>query len=118
MNVLLPLLSTIVSLVFAGALLAQYVRRRKPYQLVWTIGLVWYAVASGMRFLVGAGIWSDTVYRVWYLCGAIFVASYLGMGTVYLLAPRRVAHWTMALLAFWSLGAVYLLLTVPVYLAA
>lgn len=118
MNVALPLLSTIVSLIFAGAVLAQYLGRRRPYQLVWTIGLVWYAASTFTEVLVGLGVWNDLVYRLWYLVGAFFVASYLGMGTIYLLAPRQVAHVTMALLVLGSLVAAYLLLTVPVDLAA
>jgi len=118
MNVALPLLSTIVSFVFAGAVLVQYASRRRPYQLVWAIGLVWYGASTLTEVLWGLRVQNEAVYRLWYLIGVYFVASYLGMGTVYLLAPRRVAHWTMALLALGSLVAVYLLLTVPVNLAA
>ncbi len=118
MNVALPLLSTIVSLIFAGAVLAQYASRRKPYQLVWAIGLIWYAASTFTEVLVGVGVWNSVVYRLWYLIGAFFVASYLGMGTIYLLAPRRVAHATMALLILGSLVATYLVFTVPVDLAA
>ena len=118
MNVLLPLLSTIVSLVFAGALLAQYVRRRKPYQVVWSIGFIWYGASTFAEVLWGLRVRDELIYRLWYLIGVYFVASYLGMATIYLLAQRRVAHVTMALLALGSLIAAYLLFTAPVNLAA
>lgn len=111
LNVILPLLSTAVSLVFAATVLSQYASRRKPYQLVWGIGLIWYAASAFTEVLVGVHVWNDLVYRLWYLIGAIFVAAYLGMGTVYLLAPRRIAHAVMVLLVLGSVVAAYLLLT-------
>ncbi len=38
-------------------------------------------------------------FRLWYLFGAILVAAWLGQGTVYLLARRRIAYRCMAVLA-------------------
>lgn len=114
MNVVLPLMSTVVSLIFAGTVLSQFSARRKPHQLVWGIGLLCYAASAFMEVLVGLGVWNTLVYRLWYLIGAYFVAAYLGMGTVYLMVPRRTAHITMALLVLGSLVVSYLLLTVPV----
>ncbi|TAK35711.1 MAG: hypothetical protein EPO21_05195 [Chloroflexota bacterium] len=118
LNVILPLLSTVVSLIFAGSVFVQFLSRRRPYQAVWTIGLTWYAGGSLMRLLVGLGAWDVLIYRIWYLCGAVFVAAYLGMGTVYLLAPRRVAHIVMTILGLSSILAAYLVLTAPVNVAA
>jgi len=40
---------------------------------------------------------------LWYLFGAILVAAWLGQGTVYLLAERRLANGLMVLLALGSL---------------
>lgn len=105
--VLFPLLAALVSLLFAAMVLDQYRRRRKPFQLVWTAGLLWYALSTGAESLGYAGGWSDGLYRLWYVSGAFFVAAYLGMGTVYLLAPRRLAHGVMAVLALASLYAAF-----------
>ena len=113
-NVFLPLLSSLISVVFAAMLVEQFRRRRKPYQLVWTLGLVWYAVSTGAEFLGNAWGWDVSLYRLWYLTGAFFVAAYLGMGTIYLLAPRRVANVVMAALAVASAYAVYRVLAAPV----
>lgn len=112
--VVLPLLSTLVSILFAAMVLDQYRRRHKPYQLVWTVGLVWYAISAGTEFLGNAFGWSVELYRWWYIIGAFYVAAYLGMGTVYLLAPRRYAHAVMAVLALGSLYAAYRVLAAPV----
>jgi len=70
----------------------QWLRRRQPYQLVWTLGLLWYGISAGTEFLGGAFGWSEPLYRTWYLIGAFFVASYLGMGTIYLLAKTRFGY--------------------------
>ena len=51
------------------------VRRRQPYQLVWTIGLLWYGISAGTEFLGGAFGWSEPLYRAWYLIGAFGVAA-------------------------------------------
>ncbi len=80
---IVPLISCIVSLVFAVTVLDQYFARRKPYQLLWSIGLFMYFVGTGTEFWSGTWELNETIYRLWYLFGAIFVAAYLGMGTIY-----------------------------------
>jgi hypothetical protein len=84
-NVLLPLLASVVSFVFAAVVLEQWWRARRAFQLVWGIGLVWYGISSGTEFGGAAFGWDPALYRSWYLFGAILVAAYLGMGTFYLL---------------------------------
>jgi hypothetical protein len=82
LNVVLPFLSSSLSFVFAVLVADQWLRRRQPYQLVWTIGLLWYGISAGTEFLGGAFGWNDGLYRVWYLVGAFGVAAYLGLGTI------------------------------------
>jgi hypothetical protein len=91
-NVLLPLASSTLSFVFAAFLLDQWLERRRPYQLIWTIGMLWYALSAGTEFLGGALGWSEPLYRAWYLIGAVWVAGWLGLGTVYLLARTRFGY--------------------------
>lgn len=114
MDHLIPLISAVVSLVFALAVLDQYFARRRPYQLVWAVGLLMYFISTGTEFLTGAVGLNDALFRLWYLFGAILVAAYLGMGTVYLLARRRAAHITMAVLGVASVYAIIRALTVEV----
>lgn len=91
-NVVLPLLSSLVSLLFAALVFDQWRRRRRSFQLVWAIGLLWYGISAGTEFLGSAFGWSEPLYRTWYLVGALFVAAYLGAGTVYLLARTRFGY--------------------------
>jgi hypothetical protein len=88
-NVVLPLCSSVLSFVFFVFLLDHWRERRRPYQLVWAIGMLWYGISAGTEFLGGAVGWSEPLYRVWYLIGAILVAGWLGLGTIVLLARTR-----------------------------
>ena len=92
LNVALPLATCLVSLVFAALVIEQWWHRRRSFQLVWGAGLVWYAISSGTQFAGAAFGWSPALYRAWYLFGAIYVAAYLGMGTVYLLSHTGFGH--------------------------
>jgi len=109
-----PLITSIVSLVFAVLVLDQFFAHRKPYQLVWCIGLLMYAVSSGAEFAAGTGGITEGVYKAWYLFGAILVAAWLGMGTLYLLLKRGVANIIMGVLVAVSLYAAFKVLTASI----
>jgi hypothetical protein len=88
-NVVLPFGSSLLSFIFFIFLIDQWRERRRPYQLVWAIGMLWYGLSAGTEFLGGAFGWSEPLYRAWYLIGAIWVAAWLGVGTILLLARTR-----------------------------
>jgi hypothetical protein len=91
-NVVLPLLSSVLSFVFALFLLDQWLERRRSYQLIWMLGMLWYGLSAGTEFLGGAFGWSEPLYRAWYLIGAVYVAAWLGLGTMYLLGRTRFGY--------------------------
>ena len=62
MSVLLPAVTSLLALLFAAALLDQWLERRRTFQLVWGIGMVFFGVASGSEALAAAGVVCD--YRV------------------------------------------------------
>jgi hypothetical protein len=45
---------------------------------------VWYALAAGAEAVGGAQGWTTTLYRLWYLTGAIGVAAFLGAGALFI----------------------------------
>jgi hypothetical protein len=91
-NVVFPFLSSLLSFGFAVLVADQWLRRRHSYQLVWTVGLLWYGISAGTEFVGGAFGWSEPLYRAWYLIGAFGVAAYLGLGTVFLLRNTRFGY--------------------------
>lgn len=103
----LPLISSLLSFFFAALLLRRYAMRRGPHLLLWGIGMVFYGVGGFCEFYHGVFGWNPLVFRLWYLCGAMLVAAWLGQGTVYLLVKRKWANALMVVLALASLyGAV------------
>jgi hypothetical protein len=92
LNVILPLCSSLLSFVFFAMLVDQWRERRRSYQAVWAIGMLWYGLSAGTEFLGGAFGWSELLYRAWYLIGAIWVAGWLGLGTVLLLGKTRFGY--------------------------
>jgi hypothetical protein len=109
MNTWLPLLSSIVSFVFAFLILKRYSVRRGHHLLLWGIGMIFYGIGGFSEAYYGFLGWNPFVFRLWYLVGAILVAAWLGQGTVYLLVKRRWAHVLMLVLA---LGSIYALIRV------
>src|SRR5437899_12420685 len=75
--------ATVISLAFASLVFAQWLGRRRPYQLAWSLGLGLYAIAAFMQFLAEAYGWSVTVYKIYYLVAAPLVAV-LWLGYVFL----------------------------------
>ena len=102
-NIWLPSVSCVVSLVLSVLVLRRYRRRKGLHLLLWGIGMVFYGIGGFCEAYYAALGWHPVVFRLWYLFGAVLVAAWLGQGTVYLLAKRKWAHWLMALLALGSL---------------
>lgn len=107
---MVALLTAVIGAAFALLVLWRWSRRRRPYQLVWAIGLTMLAVAAFAGFLHRSGGGTELEYRVFYLFGAILNVSWLALGTLYLLAPPRVARaalWFVLALSAVSVLAVF-----------
>ncbi len=104
----LATLTAVLSLIAAIFVLDQHLHRPKAYKLLWFLGLLAYGIAATAEAVGAAqGHWSLGIYRTWYFFGGLMVAAYLGMGTAYLMLPRRLAHGIMAVLALATIyGAV------------
>ena len=115
MNVVLPLLSSLLSFVFAAMVFDQWRQRRHSFQLVWSIGLLWYGIAAGTEFLGEAFGWGAPLYRTWYLVGAFLVPAYLGAGTLYLLQKTRFGYFVAASVV---LGGLFSVLATSKYMGS
>ena len=102
MNIVLPLISWILSFTAAAFVLMRYFKKKGVHQLIWGIGLVMYGIGGFCEAFYGAFGWSSLIFRLWYLFGAILVAAWLGQGTVYLLVTRKIAHILMGILGIAS----------------
>jgi hypothetical protein len=94
-----PLAAAVIAVWFALRLGRRFVGRRRPHEGAWTIALVMYALASLAMFYGVVDRWSMGEFRTFWLFGAVLNVPFLFAGELYLLAPRRVAHGVLALLA-------------------
>jgi len=92
MQALLPTLTAFLALAMSIALVDQWRERRQPFQLVWAIGMAFYGIAAGCEALAAASGWNETLYRTWYLTGAVLTAGWLGLGTALLLSKTRFGY--------------------------
>jgi hypothetical protein len=75
--------------VYVGLLVKQWYERRKPHQLAWAVGFLFYAVAAVMEAVSEyTGTWDPTVYR-FYIVMAASMVGFLGLGTLYLITKKR-----------------------------
>lgn len=107
MNTILPFGSSLISFGFAVVILRRYWERKGLHLLLWGIGMIFYGIGGFCEGYYGAFGWSSTVFRMWYLFGAILVAAWLGQGTVYLLAKKSWAHGLMVILILGSIYGAY-----------
>jgi len=113
-------LAALFALLAALFIFDQHLNRPRPYKLMWSLGLLFYGIAAGAAAAGAAGGWNVAEYKLWYLFGGIMTAAYLGLGTLYLLAPRPVGHVATAFAVLISLYAAarILLYSVPAATAA
>jgi hypothetical protein len=89
-STLIPLLSALVSTIFAGLVLRRYwLGRQSTHLLFWGIGMILYAIGGYSEAWYGAWGYNHVIYKLWYLSGAILTAAWLGQGTVFLLWKER-----------------------------
>lgn len=113
------LLAAICALLAAVFIFDQHLHRPRPFKLMWSLGLLFYGIAAVAAFAGATDHWTVPEYKVWYYFGGILTAAFLGLGSCYLLAPRRVAQGFAAMILLAIYGAVRIALyAIPADVAA
>jgi hypothetical protein len=95
----IPIITTVVAFAFASVVMARWLDRRSPHLLWWGIGLLTYGagtITESATTLLG---WNETVFRAWYIAGALLGGAPLAQGSVYLHLARRTANRLTVLVA-------------------
>ena len=104
LSFLLSLATAAVTAIFAFLVLSDYRRKQRPHLLAWGVGLALYSIGALAQALL-FNAFNPFLFRLWYWAGALVVATWLGQGTLFLLA--RNSRWTW--LSFWVVLALSLL---------
>lgn len=109
----LPIATTVLAIPFAISLFRHYARKPAGLHLLWwAIGVTAYGVGTAVEASVTLFGWSPTLFRSWYIAGALLGGAPLAQGTVYLLLNRKVAHaLTGLLLAVVATAATFVILS-------
>jgi hypothetical protein len=114
----IPILSTIITFVFAVAVFSRFRVRHGAHLLLWSIGLVLYGIGT-LTEVIMLFTFNAIALKLWYLSGAMLTAAWLGQGTINLLVRRRgIAPTLNIILIIVSLLAAVLVLAAPITPAA
>jgi hypothetical protein len=114
----LPILTTLLSVVFAASLYRRWARKRSTHLLWWAIGITTYGLGTALESAVTLGGNSVALTKAWYIAGALLGGYPLAQGSLYLSWPRRTANrLTVASLLFVVAASVLVVLS-PANLAA
>jgi hypothetical protein len=86
-------------------------RDSSPALYVWSVALYMFAAASAVLAWSVAFGWGPGLFRAYYVLGPILNVAWLGLGTIWLLAPRRFAVVMTVLLVVASGWAAYVTAT-------
>lgn len=114
----LPILSTIITFIFAVAVFNRFRVRHGSHLLLWSIGLVLYGIGT-LTEVIMLFTFNAIALKLWYLSGAMLTAAWLGQGTINLLVKRRGITPTLnIILILVSILSLVLVITAPITPAA
>jgi hypothetical protein len=88
----LAIVATVVSTLFAQAVLVRFTQDHRPQDRAWAISLALFALASAALTTGVVTGWDEGTFRLFYLLGAVVTVPWLALGTVYLHTDAAVAR--------------------------
>ena len=80
-----------VSLIFSWVVFTRFTLTGRPAFAAWTAGLLIFSAAATCQAIGERTGFNAPLFRAFYLLGGVLGVIWLSMGTLFLLAPRRVA---------------------------
>jgi len=89
----IPIATTVLAALFAPVVFQRWrARRPAPHLWWWSVGIAVYGLGTLTEALTTLTGWHESVFRAWYVSGALLGGWPLAQGTVYLMFPRRAAN--------------------------
>ncbi len=83
----LPIFSTLVTFAFTFFVFRRYLAKGGAHLSHWAFGLLLYGLGT-LSEIILAFSFNEWVLKLWYLCGAILTAAWLGQGSIHLLIRK------------------------------
>ncbi|UCH64098.1 MAG: hypothetical protein JSU77_06655 [Fidelibacterota bacterium] len=110
----LPIVTTIIALIFGCAIYRRYVQRGRigNHLLWWTIGVLTYGMGTFAESYITLLGLNPVIFKFWYIAGALLGGAPLATGTVwFLLRPAAARRWTIALIIAVTIPAILAILS-------
>jgi hypothetical protein len=85
-------LAAVLAAAFAAVVLGRWLRSRRPAFAAWAAGLLIFSAAALTQAIGEHAGFSEPLFRAFYLLGGVLGVVYLALGTLFLLAPARLAR--------------------------
>ncbi|MFQ5966419.1 MAG: hypothetical protein ACE5MI_02275 [Acidimicrobiia bacterium] len=99
---------------FAFDLGRDAVRRARPHVVAYAIGMAMFAIATWALALALAWGWSELLYKIFFLFGAVLNILYLALGSFYLVIGPRTGRVFQGFLAVFTAMAVIVIISATV----
>ena len=105
-----PIVNVLVTGLFAGVILRQYIQRRRQHQLYWSLALIMAFLATlayiCMLLVQPTSVAGIFFFRVYYLFGASIMPAWLGLGSLSLAGWKRLTRILVGIVSFLSFLAI------------
>lgn len=105
--------AALVATAFSLSALDRWLRRRQPHDGAWCTAMALFAAGSFALWWGIAAGWNGPAFRAFFLAGAVLNVAWLSLGTIYLLAGRRIGDPVARGLALASAFAAGVLVVTP-----
>ncbi len=110
---LYPTVNVVVTALFAGVVLHQYMQHHRIYQLYWAIALSMAFLAT-LAYVLMIAVQPTSVvgalfFRIYYIFGAALMPAWLGLGSIALVTSARVTRVCLVILCILSVLAAVLI---------
>lgn len=105
-----PIVNVLVTGLFAGVILRQYIQRRRQHQLYWSLALIMAFLATlayiCMLIVQPTSVTGIFFFRIYYLFGASIMPAWLGLGSLTLAGWKRLTRILVGIVSFLSFVAI------------
>lgn len=114
----LPIVTTILSAIFAVSLYRRWRMRKSPHLWWWAFGITTYGLGTAIESIITLSGNTVALTKAWYIAGALLGGYPLAQGSLFLSWPRPTARRLTAVSLTFVVIAAALVLMSPVNMAA